>query len=309
MTTICFYNHWHNGDVFSGKAYIWNLMTQFPGFNYVHAINTHPKTICDLRCPIISVVDLPECADWQIKGAHTEDTIYVNTWFGVYRHETSQQHEVHANYVSLHKMWCGIYVKLSQLLGITIKVGANPLVGVGQTDWSCFQTHLADHFVHAHAARKMHLFCNGDVRSGQSDVGDMHDLINSLAVAHADQVFVATKKFDTVNPNVYFTDNIFQLDNDINEIAYLSTHANLIVGKNSGPFMYCHVKDNVHDSAKKFWALSQRPSDSYVYGVNGLPCAYYHSMQSDCAQLIGQFNWIQSDSRSHDSTNIMQVLT
>jgi hypothetical protein len=308
MITICFYNHWHNGDVFSGKAYMWNLMTQYPGFNYVYAVNTHPKTMADLRCPIIPVASLPECADWKIRGAHTEDTVYINTWFGVYRHEVSESGEVHANYVSLQRMWCNIYFKLSQLLGIRIKLDSHLLAGVAQTDWTCYQTELADKFVEQCEGRKINLFCNGSVRSEQSDVGDLQELINTLAHNYPDQVFVATQQFETTQSNVHFSNNIFQLDNDINEIAYLSTHCHMIVGKNSGPFMYCHVKDNMFDPAKKFWALSQRPSDSYAYGVCDIACEYYHSMSSQTEDLVRQFNQICFDS-AIETAGIMQVLT
>lgn len=308
MITICFYNHWHNGDVFSGKAYMWNLMTQYPGFNYVYAINSHPKTVADLRCNMRSAEELPECAAWNIKGGHTHDTIYINTWFGVYRHEVSDPGEVHANYVSLHRMWCSIYAKLSELLNIKIKVDSHLLAGVAQTDWTCYQIDIADKFVNTCASSKINLFCNGSVRSQQSDVGDMQELINTLAITYPDQTFVATQQFDTTLPNVHFSNNIFQLHNDINEIAYLSTHCHMIVGKNSGPYMYCHVKDNMNNPAKKFWSLSQRPSDSYAYGVDNLVCEYYHSMCSQTEDLVRQFNQICFES-AVDKAGTMQVLT
>lgn len=309
MTTICFYNHWHNGDVFSGKAHMWNLMTQYPGFNYVYAINSHPKTISDLRCKIMHVNDLPSYADSCLKGAHDENTIYINTWYGVYRWEVSGSEEIHANYASLHKMWQQIYQKLMELLNIQIHMEPDALSGVARTDWSCYQTHLADAFMDMCGDRKIHLFCNGDVRSEQSDVDDMHLLINGVAHENPDQVFVATKAFHTSHKNVYFTDDIFRLQNDINEIAYLSTKAHVIVGKNSGPYMFCHVKENIHNPHKKFWSLSQRPYDSYVYGCENLECDYYHSMKFTLTDLLQQFYQIQKPNLQVPGSRTMQVLT
>jgi hypothetical protein len=87
--------------------------------------------------------------------------------------------------------------------------------------------------------------------------------------------------------NVFFTDDIFAgaTGGDINEIAYLSTHAEVIVGKNSGPFMFTHVWDNIMNPNKAFVSLSHRPSDSYPYNVIGIACRYYHH-SSDVASNV-----------------------
>jgi hypothetical protein len=35
--TICFYNHWHNGDVYAGKGYMQDIIGQVRGLKFQHA--------------------------------------------------------------------------------------------------------------------------------------------------------------------------------------------------------------------------------------------------------------------------------
>jgi hypothetical protein len=103
--------------------------------------------------------------------------------------------------------------------------------------------------------------------------------------------FVCTSRFDNTfgASNLYFTDDIFAdvQGGDINEIACLSTHCEMIVGKNSGPFMFAHVKENVMDPNKAFFSLSHRPSDSYAHNVSGFSCRYYHYSGENSGSVAG----------------------
>jgi hypothetical protein len=120
----------------------------------------------------------------------------------------------------------------------------------------------------------------------------MDDVIVPLAQENPDITFVCTSKFDMTGvhaPNIHFTDDIFKdvKDGDINEIAYLSTRAFLIMGKNSGPFMFTHIQENIMDPNKIFMSMSHRSSDSYAWGVSGIGCRYYHFSGDDAANAAG----------------------
>ena len=91
--------------------------------------------------------------------------------------------------------------------------------------------------------------------------------------------------------NVFFTDNIindeliFQTNTfwesnrqkntcDLNEISYLSTCCDVIIGKNSGPFVFCETKDNLMDERKKIVSFSKGPKESMSYGIEK-KCEYH----------------------------------
>jgi hypothetical protein len=156
-----------------------------------------------------------------------------------------------------------------------IDLPQNPLDCVPSIKWDKYDINPVQTI--AEQGKRMHLFCNGKVRSFQSQIGSMQNIVNSLASSNPNELFICTEKFDTSLQNVLFTDDIFHLENDINEIAYLSTHCSTIVGKNSGPFMFTHVKDNINNPNKVFVAFSNKASDCYPCHMTNLPCTYLHS--------------------------------
>jgi hypothetical protein len=306
---ICFYNHWHMGDVFSGRAYVMHIMRSYPGFNYAYAINGDAYAITDLRCRILHVRDLPPQVTDQMAGGVAPDQVWINTWIGAYM-QVMQPGECHANWCSLQRQWQIICDKLNEILHVNITLTGDPLQGVPEIDWSCYRTHTADQFI-AHAAphTKRVLVCNGPVRSYQSVwQSDWSTEIEHLAQQHADVLFICTHEFNTNVPNIKFTNHIFQQPCDLNEIAYVSTKCDVIWGKNSGPFMYCHMKDNVWNPHIKFLACSDRPSDSYAHGATGYTCAYHHSLSTQSDQLIHHVNQVLNSDPA-TSCGIMQVLT
>lgn len=307
MTTICFYNHWHNGDVFSGRGYIRHIMNQYPGFDYRFAVNTHPKVLADLRAPVMHVNQLPPEVTYQQQGLIMADHVFVNTWVGVYLHQVFPAGE-HANWCSLNHMWRLIAEQLNKNLHININISNDPLMGVPDPDWSVYNTQAADHFVNKHEGKFLILCCNGDVRSRQSNWQSMQHVIEPLATQHADHLWICTQKFRTQHNNIMFTDDIFGLDNDINEIAYLSTKCDMIIGKNSGPYMFCHVSTNIQNPHKIFLSLSHRPTDSYAYGVQGVGCHYYHSLTEHHDVFQSQFEQVLQQSVNQPAPGVMIVL-
>jgi hypothetical protein len=299
MKNILFYNLGHNGDVFSGRGYIKHIIDSLPDVKFGYYHKNNKKIVADL----VRMQFTPELKKWEIEALNfrkiyeTESTIYINTWVGTYFHqhaERMQDHpnviinlpdEDHANYRSLHLMYEFIVKQLNDSLGTSIKLSNDPLDYVPEINWFPYDQDTAYAFMMQHDTKRKHLFCNGNVRSNQSVVGDMSLIINALATEFSNDVFIFTQKFDTKLPNVFFTSDIFNCDNDLNEIAYLSTWCSTIVGKNSGPFMFTHVRQNIYNSRKTFVAFSNHISDCYPHHINYLPCRYFFSDTRDRQQV------------------------
>ncbi len=284
MKTICFYNHWHNGDCFAVKGWIQSIMAQCPELSYVYAHPNNQKILAD-GPEYLPVAELPANVNPHERAVEVGGILFINTWCGAYGSETFRSGEIHANWLSLHRQAKIMASYINAACGTNIKFTDNVLDYVAETDWDYYDTESADSFIDNHPGRK-HLICNGLVRSTQSNIGDMKDTVEALAVKYPTDVFVCTLKFATDLSNIYFTDDIFGLDNDINEIAYISTKCNTIVGKNSGPFMFAHIQENIQDAGKSFVSLSHRYSDSYVCDVEGLDCRYYHCSSDDNDKVL-----------------------
>jgi len=293
MKSICFYNHWHNGDVFSGKGFMQDIIRQLPDFEFKHAQLNSLKSMRDLPCDHIHTDQLPPQVTAHMRYIDINGTFYINTWVGSYGNAVIPEGEQHANWRSLLRMWTHIMEMIKNQPSTDLILpgadGKTDLVSyMPQTDWSAYDTQPALQWLGQQ--NRVALFCNGLVRSTQSHIGLMEGVLEQLCADFPDVSFVCTSRFETKGQsNLYFTDDIFAgvQDGDINEIAFLSTRCEMIVGKNSGPFMFTHVRENIMDPNKAFFSLSHRPSDSYVYECYGLPCRYYHYSEEHIPNVTG----------------------
>ena len=53
----------------------------------------------------------------------------------------------------------------------------------------------------------------------------------------------------------------------MNEISYLSTFCDLIIGRNSGPFCFASNKENINSINKTFYAFNDRKTDCFYKDV------------------------------------------
>ena len=95
----------------------------------------------------------------------------------------------------------------------------------------------------------------------------MAHLIQELAQTFPDIDFICTDVFETSAANIFFTDFIHTRNgSDLNEISFLSTFCDAIVGRNSGAFLFTNTKHNL--STKKFLAFGRDERECFPYGLN-----------------------------------------
>ena len=246
VKNIVFFNQYHNGDCFVGKGWIRNIMQQLPDLEFGYAHANHADIIKDLGCRHIPISELPQI-DRMVRIAQDDDgTLFINTWCGAFQGELFGHHQ-HSNYIIQHRIYEMYCEQLSKILGRPVTQSSNPHDYLPFIDFSHYDTALANAFVQDTVGdAPLVLFCNGVANSGQSAVGNLKFTLDTLARQFQDHVFVATHDNGIRLPNVYYTNAIFNKDSDLNEIAYLSQRAKLIVGKNSGPFSYCCFDENMN---------------------------------------------------------------
>lgn len=323
---IHFFNFFHNGDIFTGKAYVQFIMRSYPGIDYSYSLGTsdaareiprfkaaagtNPRVIADLRCETLTCDVVPPELGWYDRFALVDDRMYVNTWVGAYAQQVFPPGEEHANYPSLRSMWQIVFEELNTRMQLSLEPPSDVWSAVPTTDWTVYDYDSANDFISADRSARRLLFSNGPVNSSQSVWGDsdMRGVIKSLAERRPDWTFVCTRKFDTSMPNIFFTDDIFQQSCDMNEIGYLSTYFDFMWGKVSGPYIYCHVRDNLFNPNKIFFSSSDRPSDSLPYGCDGLQCHYFHSLTGEDITLAEQVEHVVSENVDVTPSGRMIVL-
>jgi len=96
------------------------------------------------------------------------------------------------------------------------------------------------------------LVSNNNVQSEQSLNFDFDPIIDLLSNMHPNHLFLITNPTKVIKNNVVHSKDITGNDFDLLYISYISTKCNIIIGRASGPYCYCHVKENLMDENKTF---------------------------------------------------------
>lgn len=275
MKKISFFNHGHNGDMHTSKEYIRQIQNTLQDFEFEYCHANHIKTISDLE--IFSNQNIPYKKT--IRFVEGPNHLVINTWNGAYSEYFNPNTPPYfyfggTNYPSLTDIWEFIFNKINEHFSTDLKI-KSPEEYFPTINFKFFNVENIKTFVKKYQQKKV-LVCNGPVRSKQSFIGPMKEEIQHLAVTHPNYLFICTHRFDSKNKNIMFTDDIIKDTSgcDLNEISYLSTFCDVIIGKNSGPFVFCMTKENFLNKDKviiSFNKGSHDPKYDPNSGVDSLP--------------------------------------
>lgn len=255
---IVFFNHYHNGDIFHSKEFVRDIATKIPVDAY-YGHSRFPDLLKDLPTHHVPLPKIPQ----NLTVFENDDAVFVNTWIGAYFDkglEYNGECSLRFNY-SLYKT---VYEKLNEIYKTDIKL--DPIEHYYPSiDFDAFD---CQYLSHAIDSKKTVIISNGPALSGQSIYNDaMEEVINRLASHHSNMRFIATHNFPTNASNVDFTSDIIKRKTcDLNEIAYISQRAELIIGRVSGPFCFMTHKNNIMNKKMKFLAFGNRETDFFHIG-------------------------------------------
>jgi len=96
--------------------------------------------------------------------------------------------------------------------------------------------------------KKYVLISNNFVLSGQAPNIPMNCLIEMLANNNPNIIFIATNSEEgkILKDNIIYCDDLTEKGFNLNEISYISTLCNVIVGRSSGAYSFSIVKENMN---------------------------------------------------------------
>jgi hypothetical protein len=290
MAKIIFFNHYHRGDMFTHKEFIKHLRNQLPDVIYEYLHFNHPKLTRDLEIP---TVGNPNNLDHHTKFYKNNSDIYINTWGGC--DPTFMAKNKGLNLHSIYDQWQEIFSFISVNFKKDIFMYSEKEDYLPNIDFSYFDLKNVDSYLLVHLNKKKVLICNGAPKSGQSFINNMDVFIQEAADNFPNIDFICTQKFEKLQSNIVFTDDIIgdaeATDKrapwedkylnicDLPEISYLSEHCDLIVGKNSGPSTFCETYNNYMNPNKHFisyvvrWNSGNIDSESLSYNLD-IECKY-----------------------------------
>jgi len=209
-----------------------------------------------------------------------DDKYNIETWVGYNDYFKIHNCTLYSNYL----MFKEIYRKL----GITLDKLDYYLPSI---NFDKIETDNIDNFLKDKKLITI-LISNGKVKSEQAANFDFNPIINRLSTTFNDVLFLTTHYTNISSSNIINISDITKMTNDLNEIAYLSTFCDIIVGRGSGPYCFTIVKDNLFNNKITFMAFCENPDDGiYYYGktqyfeeaknVRDIECKYVYSSNYD----------------------------
>lgn len=256
MNKIVFFNHYHRGDLHTSKEFVRQVVNELKDFEFGYLHNNPSKLLSDLNIKTLGNPMHLERANAVYKDG---DTLYINTWVGSQWDVFCKNGGI--NMLTLYEQWGKLFNAINKLTGSSLKLKDKkedylPTINKDVLFLDGINEYLK-------VTKKRVLICNNVPNSNQSFQSDMEEFIIPLAESNPDIDFICTDEIYTDLPNVLYTNQIIRCSDgvDLQEISYLSKFCDVIVGKNSGPFVFCETYDNYMDESKKFVSFNAKHKD------------------------------------------------
>ena len=267
---IYFYNTFHNGDIHYSRTFVRDIMNKLGKNDYYYLHNNNPQLLKDFPSlkhdKSFSTFD-----DWKLVSKYpisykeqiikSDDDLFINTWVGQRSWITNKglNRNRDNRYCSLYSHY-ELYEDIFDTLSIPIEKINFYLPKI---DFDYIEKENIDKFISKSKFKSKVLLVNNFPRTIRIDI-DIAQSVNVLSSKFPDVLFILTEKTPLNKENIEYTENIIKLDFDLNEISYLSKFCDIIVGRPSGPYVFCMINDNfVKD--KTFITISHNIYDKFYF--------------------------------------------
>jgi|ERR1700722_3843005 len=268
---VVFWNNWHNGDVHLSRGFVKQIMRKVhsiePSISFCYAHPNDPMLLSDI--PNLSYDREPlTFLDPHQSLMMKDETVFVNTWYDQQHQRFSREFGI----LTFDALYVIFNEACRQLFGFMLPECSDQLSDFFPSiDYRAFDIHHAKEWLSSHPEKKV-LIENGDALSGQAHNFQMLPIIEQLAKERPNVSFVLSKKEKSILSNVFWTDDIIQKEGktDLNEISFLSTHCDVIVGKASGVFSFSLVQENFFERQTSFLCFSHLLAHQSKYWLGRL---------------------------------------
>jgi hypothetical protein len=258
---VIFFNHWHNGDIHVSRGIVRKIINkvyaQDPSISFVYSHKNDPNLLMDI--PNLKfdphALNRVGVADNLVV---IDDAVYINTWY-------ARNNFLYVNQygITIDALYHSFSDTCNAFWGFTLDdISTNVSDFFPVIDYSCYDTANANNWLRQNSLKKV-LVENGNAMSSQATNFPMAPIIGSLANKHKDKIFILSKRENMNLPsNVIYTSDIIrkQKGSDLNEISFLSTHCNMIIGRASGVFSFTLTKENLFIRDTKFLCFTNLPT-------------------------------------------------
>jgi hypothetical protein len=254
---VYFFNYYGAGDVFVAKEFIKAMMAIIPTKKFWYAHAKTPRLLEDID-NLYHTNIVPERMENTWRCQAQDNSLYINTWIGLESSDVLPG--IGVTVENYYRMFNRMLMKLNMKLGTKWFLPGPPTNYIPTTDFSKIAKEgiqCVNQFIMEHPGDTV-LISNGEVQSAQAENFDFTPLVEQVSKDYPDKVFILTSPSPLRAPNVFYTSEFIKTVDgvDLNEIGYLSTFCRVIVGRNSSPYVFCLLKENITNTATAFVAFN-----------------------------------------------------
>lgn len=263
---VVFFNHFHNGDIHASRGLVRQIMQKLPEVSFEYSHRNPANLLSDIPNLTFSSYAINTVPNEHISLLRFGDTIYFNTWY-------AQQHFKHMNRygITMDSLYAAFDENCRLTWGFSLEdLSKDPKVFFPSIDYSKFEIEHAQKWIKDNPGKKI-LVENGKALSGQAHDFNLTPIITRIASNHPNTTFIISNNDNVSLPsNCIYAANIIKKTtrSDLNEISFLSTHCDSIIGKASGPFTFALTQQNLFERNVKFICFSNLvplpPNDFWI---------------------------------------------
>ena len=247
--TINLYNYFHNGDIFYSRV-LTNALSEKFNINYYHS----NLNLFDDVDYITEFLNIPNEYDLHQNNLESNN---INTWMG-------QKGMVYVNSTNPGCSFENYFNLIQPILNyfdIEIKNQECYLPEINYNKIKNYES-IKDLMAALKLKyKKILLISSGPVLSSQSLNFDFHSIMNKLCIDNPEILILSTYEYSNMPDNFINTNSITNVMPDLLQISYISTFCDIIVGRASGPFCFCHTKENLLNPNKIFISISNNETE------------------------------------------------
>jgi len=254
ISGLIFFNNGHNGDIHYSRNFVKDILNQF-NVTVEYHFNCSHRLLKDIKNFSFNNYTLFQFLNNEIVYDQSTKKLLINTWVG----------SSNAKFIQ-NEIGCSLTANYNKFKDIYSTINLNlkpPSYYIPEVNWDMYDIHFVNDFFNKNKFKKYVLISNGKVLSGQSSEVNFNEIVNKLSDVYADVCFIFTSNENKITKqNIFYTSDFINTSGgDLNEIGYLSTKVDIIVGRGSGPFCFAHNQTNLFDKNKTFLALTNYRTD------------------------------------------------
>ena len=255
---ILFHNELHNGDIHMSRPYIVDMMQILGDNDYYYYHRNNPKILSDIEnLKTISDLNLLPISPY----------LKISTWIGQFSWDDKGNYCSPFNGCNFPSYY-DVMKKIYKTLNISNEI--KPISHYVPTiNYNQYSIENIKNYFNRNTQRNI-LICNNKVSSGQAPNNPMNSMIMQLACNFSNMNFIISNKNDLEEilkkDNIIYAKDIIgddSIDFDMNEISYIGSQCDVIIGRSSGPYVFSITKETVH--TKQFICFCNSIMDAWIF--------------------------------------------